>query len=195
MAVGSVSGNATERGAQFVETLFERCFYGQYNTRLCGGGTEPMYLPAQNDTTHHCLVYRADYVASALHEIAHWCIAGSERRRQVDFGYWYAPDGRDRQQQRAFEAVEVKPQALEWIFSEALGLSFRLSVDNLNGCHGEGAASADGNEFADSVHAQVLSYCQSGLPGRAARFADALANSRGAENPLRAQRYARDTLR
>ncbi len=195
MAVGNIPEAVTERGAQLVETLFERCFYGQYNTRLCGGGAEPMYLPAQNDTTHHRLVYRADYVASALHEIAHWCIAGSERRQQVDFGYWYAPDGRDGQQQRAFEAMEVKPQSLEWIFSEALGIRFRLSADNLNGCNGARDASADGNDFADQVHAQVLRYCHSGLPVRAARFADALANSRGGGNPLLPQRYARDALR
>ncbi len=195
MAVGNNPEDVAECSARWVETLFERCFYRQCNTRLCGGGEEPVYLPARNGTTYHRLIYRADYVASALHEVAHWCIAGRERRQQVDFGYWYAPDGRDRQQQRAFEAVEVKPQALEWIFSEALGLHFRLSADNLNGYKGERGAGPDGNEFADRVHEQVLRYCQSGLPARAARFADALVNRRGGGNPLRAQRYSRDALR
>ncbi len=194
MAAGSNPWEVAGCSAQLVETLFETCFYRRYNTRLCGGGAEPMYLPAHHDTTHHRLVYRDDYVASALHETAHWCIAGRERRGQVDFGYWYAPDGRDRQQQRAFEAVEVKPQALEWIFSEALGLRFRLSTDNLHGCCGGGGNGAEGSEFADRVYAQVLRYCQSGLPARAARFAHRLANIRGRGNPLLARRYDRDAL-
>jgi elongation factor P hydroxylase len=194
MVVGSNPGDVTACSAQLVEALFQRCFYRQYNTRLCGGGEEPVYLPAHSETTHHRLIYRADYVASALHETAHWCIAGRERRRQVDFGYWYAPDGRDRQQQRAFERAEVKPQALEWIFAEALGLGFRLSTDNLSGCGGERGDSADAGEFADRVYGQVLRYCQSGLPARAARFADLLANTSGRGNPLLPRRYDRNAL-
>ena len=51
----------------------------------------------------------------------------------MDYGYWYQPDGRDEQTQAEFEKVEVKPQALEWIFTQSLGQEFFLSTDNLSG--------------------------------------------------------------
>ena len=73
------------------------------------------------------------FYASGLHEISHWCIAGEARRQLVDFGYWYCPDGRDAQTQSEFEAVEIKPQALEWMFCVAAGFPFNVSCDNLNG--------------------------------------------------------------
>src|SRR3546814_12851389 len=63
--------------------------------------------------------------------VAHWCLAGAARRRQDDYGYWYAADGRDLEQQHLFEQVEVKPQALELLFSDVCGLNFCVSVDNL----------------------------------------------------------------
>ena len=96
-----------------LEEVFNRCFLLTENTRLVGGSAEPLYRPAGDGQEQHLLYYREDYFASALHEVAHWCIAGEARRQLVDFGYWYAPEGRDSQQQRAFESVEVKPQALE----------------------------------------------------------------------------------
>lgn len=61
---------------------------------------------------------------SALHEISHWTIAGKERRLLADLGYWYAPDGRTREQQALFEQVEVKPQAIEWLLPQLLAASF-----------------------------------------------------------------------
>lgn len=158
MAVGNAVRPDSESEPGLIERLFDTCFLDKYNTRLCGGGDEPVYLPAKDDQDYHRLIYRADYTASALHEVAHWCIAGPQRRRQVDFGYWYFPDGRSAQQQRAFEQMEVKPQALEWIFSEALGLRFQLSTDNLNGGGSSSSASAD--DFADLVFQQALSYCR-----------------------------------
>lgn len=113
--------------------LFNDTFLVPYRTRLVGGGEEPEYLPADNDTSEHRIIFTRDYFSSALHEIAHWCIAGEQRRQQVDYGYWYAPDGRTSQQQHAFEKVEAKPQAIEWLFSRACGIPFRLSADNLTG--------------------------------------------------------------
>jgi elongation factor P hydroxylase len=100
----------------------------------------------------HLLWYREDYFASALHEVAHWCIAGEQRRQQLDFGYWYAPDGRSPEQQGAFEAVEYKPQALEWFFSLACGYRFRLSADNLGMPGGE---MPDASEFRGRVCEQA----------------------------------------
>lgn len=114
-----------------LERVFSDCFAAQWNTVLAGGVEEPFYRPATNVQGPHLLHYRSDFFASALHEAAHWCIAGERRLQQADFGYWYAPDGRNPTQQQAFEAVEVKPQALEWLFSLACGYRFSVSVDNL----------------------------------------------------------------
>ena len=84
-----------------LERAFADCFADKLHTRLQGGADEPLYQPALQQGHSHVLHYRADYFASALHEVAHWCIAGTARRRQVDFGYWYAPDGRSGNEQLA----------------------------------------------------------------------------------------------
>lgn len=153
-----------------LELLFADCFWAGWRTRLEGGAEEPLYLPATAQAPHR-LCYRADHFASALHETAHWCIAGPARRRLVDFGYWYAPDGRDAAGQRAFEAVEARPQALEWIFSEAAGHPFRPSADNLDGT---GTGTGTGGDFAARIGAELRRWLASGPPPRAVRFADAL---------------------
>ena len=132
------------------------------------GGTEPIYLPRDGDRGLHRLVFTQDFFSSALHEISHWCIAGNERRKQVDFGYWYQPDGRSTQQQKSFEQVEVKPQALEWIFSEAAGHVFHFSADNLTS---ELGAS---DTFKKAVSEQVADYLNNAMPVRATLFAEAL---------------------
>jgi len=117
-----------------LERVFADCFAEEFRTVLEGGGEEPLYVPSSRpDISPHRIVYRADYFASALHEVAHWCLAGAERRTREDYGYWYAPDGRDGTQQAEFERVEARPQALEWIFSDACGFDFHLSADNLEG--------------------------------------------------------------
>ena len=144
-----------------LEQLFNQLFLETENTCLIGGADEPLYLPADSDHAHHRLFYREDYLSSAFHEIAHWCIAGKQRRQQLDFGYWYNPDGRSATQQRQFEQVEIKPQAVEWHLSVAAGHRFHLSADNLNG---EDGAS---DNFANAVCQQAQEYCQTGLPPRA----------------------------
>ena len=148
--------------------LFERCFATRYNTRLVGGAAEPVYLPADAQEPMHRIVFTLDYFRSALHEVAHWCVAGAARRELLDFGYWYAPDGRSAEQQAAFEQVEVKPQALEWLFCAAAGHSFRVSLDNLSG------ETSDPTPFKRRVVAQVQDYLRTGIPERPARFVDAL---------------------
>lgn len=147
--------------------IFNRCF-DSYNTRLVKGEGEPVYLPADEHCTYHRIEFAHGFFSSALHEIAHWCIAGEKRRQRVDYGYWYCPDGRDAQQQAEFEKVEVKPQALEWCFSQACGLRFRVSTDNLNG------APVDRFAFQDKVLRQVQEYLRNGLPARAQLLVDAL---------------------
>ncbi|MCC2605906.1 elongation factor P hydroxylase [Planctobacterium marinum] len=140
--------------------IFNQCF-ASYNTRLVKGDGEPVYLPADDACAWHRIEFAHGYFSSGLHEIAHWCIAGEQRRQLVDYGYWYCPDGRNQEQQAAFEKVEVKPQALEWCFSVACGLKFRVSTDNLNG------APVDRFAFQDKVLHQVEFYLQQGLPARA----------------------------
>ena len=154
--------------AQQLCVLFDALFGASESTCLVAGGEEPLYVPA--DATHEQarIIFRHDYVASALHEIAHWCIAGSARRCELDYGYWYAPDGRNARQQAEFERVEARPQALEWLFSEACGLVFRPSIDNLNG------AVIDSTGFVHAIAAAARDYCEWGLPARARVFHAAL---------------------
>lgn len=154
-----------------VEGVFSQCFVASERTLLLGGASEPIYLPASAANSLHHLYYRDDYIASALHEAAHWCIAGTARREQVDFGYWYAPEGRNPGQQAAFEAVEVKPQALEWFFSVACGQRFRVSVDNFAP---DGELPNTGS-FCQRVTRQAIAYRANGLPPRAQQFFTALA--------------------
>lgn len=183
------SSSARPRSSD-LEILFEHCFFDAYNTRLYGGGEEPLYLPADQADQPHRLIYREDFFASALHEIAHWCIAGAGRRQLVDFGYWYVPDGRNIEQQSAFERVEVKPQALEWIFSEAAGVGFRVSIDNLSGSVAHTREGCDASlPFRSAVQRQVGEYCERGLPARAERFVQALSEAYGSGEVLDRSRY------
>lgn len=151
--------------ARTLEPLFDRCF-ANHQTILRGGYEEPFYQ-APTAGVPGTIQYRSDFFASALHEISHWCIAGSARRQLDDYGYWYAPDGRDSDQQKAFEAVEYKPQALEWFFASACGFPFKLSVDNLAGGDGQ---LPDTRQFAQSVLQQARRWQAEGLPERPARF-------------------------
>lgn len=151
-----------------LETVFNHCFEESDRTRLHGGAEEPFYDPATAPDSYHALRYRADYFASALHEIAHWCIAGAQRRLLPDFGYWYTPEGRRLAEQRAFEEVEYKPQALEWFFSKACAYRFQVSLDNHKLMNRDPAA------FNDRVLQQALSWQESGLTPRSAIFYQAL---------------------
>jgi hypothetical protein len=148
--------------------IFQNCFTATHNTQLLKGDTDPVYLPASEERPYHALFFAHGFFSSALHECSHWLIAGEERRKQVDFGYWYAPDGRTAEEQALFQRVEVKPQAMEWILSKACGHKFRVSIDNL---HGE---ESDTEAFKQAVHAQALHYCNNGLPERAKIFRAAL---------------------
>lgn len=148
--------------------IFDNCFDKKYKTRLVAGDDEPFYQPA-GELPYHQVVFAHGFFASALHEVAHWCIAGVERRQQFDYGYWYEPDGRNASQQAQFEQVERKPQALEWLFSLCAGSPFQVSVDNLGG------AEVDRHAFTLAVHDQLTAYILNGLPERAQVFARALA--------------------
>lgn len=169
-------------------TLFDGLFAHSFNTRLVRGGGEPVYIPSNDQIPYHQIVFAHGFFSSALHEVAHWCIAGARRRRMVDFGYWYAPDGRNAVQQNAFEQVEVRPQALEWIFSRAAGSRFFISVDNLGG------EETDPEPFRHDVLRQAISYCHDGLPARAAQFCEALSGFYGTSAVLDADQFTVDAL-
>ncbi|MBC3764523.1 elongation factor P hydroxylase [Neptunicella marina] len=149
-------------------TIFDRLFADSFNTRLIKGTDEPVYLPAGHGAHYAQVVFAHGFYASALHEIAHWCLAGDKRREKEDYGYWYCPDGRNAQQQAEFEKVEVKPQAIEWAFCLAAGKSFQVSTDNLNG------AEPDREGFRDKVQQQLKDYLLYGFPPRAQQFIDGL---------------------
>ncbi|MDF1758121.1 MAG: elongation factor P hydroxylase [Legionellaceae bacterium] len=148
--------------------IFNNCFLKKYNTVLKSGDDEPIYIPSSQDNSRHVIYFANGFFSSALHECAHWFIAGDMRRKLVDYGYWYAPDGRTKEQQEKFFKVEIKPQALEWIFSQATGYKFQFSVDNLSG------EEFDLTKFKEDVYSQVITYQKNGLPLRAAAFLEQL---------------------
>ncbi|KYZ86444.1 ATPase [Alcanivorax sp. KX64203] len=157
-----------------LEELFRDTFYRRYHTVLEGGAEEPVYLPGEDGTgTPHRIVYTRDYFRSALHEVAHWCVAGRHRRTLEDYGYWYAPDGRDAAQQSLFARVEESPQALEALFCAACGYDFRVSMDNLDG---DEAARRLETAFAEQVYRRARRYLEEGLPARPLAWCQALAD-------------------
>lgn len=179
-----------------IVALFDQLFRDSQATVLRGGADEPLYQPAlpcrtRSDGEPEAIIYfRDDYAASALHEVAHWCIAGPERRQRVDYGYWYAPDGRDAAQQEAFLGVEAKPQALEWTFACAAGLPFHLSMDNLDGATQALAVEC----FRGAVARAAEVFCQEGLPERANAFFCALRDRYQPTLQLRELRFPKSTL-
>lgn len=152
-----------------VIALFDGLFQPSYGTRLIRGGEEPLYLPADDTTPFHRVIFAHGFYASALHEISHWCIAGARRRQWEDYGYWYLPDGRDAAEQQDFEGVEVAPQALELLFSRACGRHFNVSVDNLGG-----EVEVDRDAFRARVEARAARYERERLSVRAAALQRAL---------------------
>lgn len=158
-----------------IEAVFHQAFKESYHTLLCGGGDEPFYqAPKDGDSAR--IIYRDNYEASALHEIAHWTVAGAKRREQDDYGYWYEPDGRTEETQTLFAAVEARPQAVEWFITRAAGLPFRVSMDNLN-------TQVDSAPFKDAVYRALLDAFDQHFPPRAVEFATALCNFRHCELP------------
>lgn len=147
---------------------FNRIFRGSEETILVGGADEPYYEPG----SPNIIYFREDFIRSALHEVAHWCVAGATRRTLPDYGYWYAPDGRDEAQQAAFYGVEVKPQAVEQAFCMDVGIPFKVSVDNLSISLSDPAIAS----FAVAVEDQFAAMMIDGFPHRAEVFRRALSD-------------------
>ena len=146
---------------------FNANFRRSHNVQLVGGAKEPLYLAAVGHRPA-TIRYTRDYERSALHEIAHWCIAGAARCRQMDYGYWYSPPPRTAAAQQAFCAAEVAVQALEKCFSKACGVRFAVSLDNLDA----------GAEWVVDFAAQVADRAQRlqsrEMTGRASRMVELL---------------------
>jgi elongation factor P hydroxylase len=154
------TGSTTLKGVQWVEHLNNHVLH-HHGTRLVGGFPEPFYQAAETGALAE-VQFTRDYERSALHELAHWCIAGKQRRLLNDYGYWYVPDGRSGEQQRLFYEVETRPQALEKHFCTALGISFEVSADNLGNY-----SQPDIDEFSNRVNDQYRIYQENGFPSRA----------------------------
>jgi len=163
--------------------IFDSTFCSSFNTKLVRGDDEPIYLPASESCTYHQIIFAHGYYASALHEIAHWCIAGKERRLLEDFGYWYEPDGRTQEQQQAFEQVEIKPQAIEWALCVAANKKFNVSADNLNG------AGSDTQAFKANVFTQVQEYLTGGFSERVTLLLNAMCDFYGTKFPKHEQQF------
>ena len=161
-----------------IDKAFTQSLGARYPVRLVGGFEEPLYLPATDDRAAE-IRFRSDYPSSALHEVAHWCLAGARRRALEDYGYWYEAD-RDRSAQLAFESVEARPQALEWVFSLAVGCAFRVSADNLSVGVGE--------HFREMIRGEARSFAVN-MPPDGLRFARALAKLSGHQDFLSTDHY------
>lgn len=149
--------------ADAIACLFSDSIGSQYNTVLRGGGSEPLYQPSYSGLPA-VLTFRDDFPASALHEVAHWCIAGPQRLLQEDFGYEYISAPRSPAQQALFFKAEQRTQCLERAFARALGVPFQPSADNLN---------ADLDAFSRSLDAyepQLQCWLESSSGARAKRF-------------------------
>lgn len=164
-------------------------WFSHLNVTLVRGDFEPEYFPASKDAPAR-IQFAHGFFNSALHEISHWSIAGDKRRLLPDLGYWYAPDGRTAEQQALFEQVEIKPQAIEWMFSKAFGRKFRVSLDNLTG---EGG---DGSSFKDNVYTQVQRYfsAEAKLPRDAQHFINCICACTRSGKSLQYDEFQREML-
>ncbi|MEB3767519.1 elongation factor P hydroxylase [Acinetobacter sp. MD2] len=169
--------------------LHFNAWFSHHNVILFKGEHEPEYFPAILDQSAK-IQFAHGFFNSALHEISHWTIAGAKRRLQPDLGYWYAPDGRTQEQQQLFEQVEIKPQAIEWLFATAFGRKFRVSLDNLTGDGG------DGSQFKDAVFTQVQAYFsgQVQLPRDASHFLQCICLCIRNGKSLQATEFTREIL-
>jgi elongation factor P hydroxylase len=156
-----------------ISQVFNGLFAVSARTVMVGGGAEPLYLPATCDQPAR-LVYTRDYAASALHEAAHWCIAGAARRRRIDYGYPYDAPPRSATQRQRFFRLELRCQALELLFAAAAEQPFRVSIDDLDAPPAS-AAETGAAEFDTEVRTAAISMHGRGLPRRAAQLHDALA--------------------
>jgi hypothetical protein len=151
-----------------IAARFNRRFAHVADTVLVGGAAEPVYLPAAPGRPA-LIRYTRDYAQSALHEIAHWCLAGPEQRARVDYGLWYQPPPRSPRLQARFYEAEVPVQAVEMLLADACGVTFHFSSDNL----GRDDPEAE-RGFAERVRRAHRELLEAPLPTRVAAVLQAL---------------------
>jgi len=128
----------------------------RYHACLLGGAVEPLYEPARAGLPAR-IHYRQDFAQSALHELAHWCIAGAARRALPDYGYWYQPPPRDPALRARFFAVEGRVQGLERLLAHVARVRFHVSVDD---------PGSDPLDFEARVMASARAWLARDLPPR-----------------------------
>ena len=156
----------TDPVAARIAQTFNDAFLSSHHTLMRGGAAEPLYEPAVGSRPAQ-IVFTYDYPASALHEAAHWCLAGAERRLRRDYGYWYVPGPRDPLQRAAFFRAEADVQALEAVFARTCGVRFVVSADDFD------ASPAELEQF-ENVVTKRLAFRLTTLPLRAHWFREAL---------------------
>lgn len=114
---------------QYLINAFADIFPG---LTIKGGIAEPFYA-APRVNVGSIIYFRSNYPRSLLHEMSHYCLAGDRRRNVDDFGYWYTPCGRTIEEQQRFEIVEARPQGLEKVMCEIVGIKFMPSLDDFSG--------------------------------------------------------------
>ncbi len=155
------------RSASDIRAIFNRLFAARYRISMQGGADEPLYLPPAEGRSG-TIMHTRDFTASALHEAAHWCLAGARRRRLADYGYPYLPPPRPRPAQAQFFRSERRVQALEALFAEAAGQAFCVSLDDFS------IGEARRQVFERMVAMEIRCWRANGLPPRAARLYHAL---------------------
>jgi elongation factor P hydroxylase len=58
--------------------IFNKTFSAHFNTLLVAGESEPIYHPKDQQNPQHRIIFANGFYASALHEIAHWLVAGEK---------------------------------------------------------------------------------------------------------------------
>ncbi|MEQ8861343.1 MAG: elongation factor P hydroxylase [Pseudomonadales bacterium] len=173
MSAGEVARTGPALDHVGISGRFNACFASRRPaaTLLVGGAAEPVYLPRCGHRPA-LIRYTRDYARSALHELAHWCLASPEARTQQDYGLWYSPPPRTAPQQARFYAAEIPVQGLEMLLSLACGIEFRFSADN---------PGADGGPDRVTFERAVTAHCarlQRRGPGAAAETVLTLLNPR-----------------
>ena len=141
------------------------CTFSDHSVVMHGGYREPMYIPGMDVAE---IRYTLGHTASALHEAAHWCIAGRRRRRNTDYGYFYEPPPRSGMHRVRFEDVEIEAQSVEVLLAEAAGSQFQPSADDVD------VPLFLLEAFSSRILERARERRQVGLPKRADKFRVAL---------------------
>jgi elongation factor P hydroxylase len=148
--------------------LFNSEFKDTEATMIAESPDEPIYLPADEINPLNRILYTKDSYTSVLHEISHWCIAGAERRKKVDYGYWYKPESQTPEEAELYKKFESKTHGIEWIFCMAAGVPFHIIPNNV------AAGFEISQDLKEGVYAATLNYLNHGLPVHAEQFKKSL---------------------